>query len=255
MKNIQKLQRLLQIAAVNGWKLPEYYQWDRISSKFEIVLKDCIIHNNETYEDHWFCSLNDLVLNFEEGEISFLEALSGNESNSIISQWCKLPTTKRVDWLFTTFNHLTTSIQMFKLNQLATTIVALISLSSKINCVEVILNRVLDLLDVSTSSHENLTFDTVEEIVRTNRHDNKVSVLDYLNNLDLSTLRNDVTTLLDEYHRMLLANYPEDSYARNSDSFITFESFKDFESNRYEEEEMPNDIILANLYYYWFTSK
>ena len=69
MKTEQKLQKLLQIAVENGWYSDIYNEIK--NGKYKL-------YSNQA---HWFSSIeglisiNDLVTNFEEGQISFIEAL------------------------------------------------------------------------------------------------------------------------------------------------------------------------------------
>lgn len=117
MTNEEKLLKLLQIAVENGWE--NYYtepNTDTIIIRNEMVsVKGC---------DKF--SLNDLVTNFEEGEVSFIEALC-REDNALSTyrrqdlQWKVVrklwdtfedgeprPTSERLNWLFETFEHLLT---------------------------------------------------------------------------------------------------------------------------------------------------
>lgn len=138
--NEEKLLKLLQIAKDNGWdvdKLPH--------------LAKCAIMFNPTLESNFivskcftgtYFSLNDLVTNFKEGEVSFIKALCNYSVKNfggfleqqeivwfknlelweqVVISWSTKkefsrfekdfvysirPTSQRLDWLFKTFNHL-----------------------------------------------------------------------------------------------------------------------------------------------------
>jgi len=63
-------------------------------------------------------SLNDLILNFEEGEMSFIDALCSipidikyglsiyPSKEKFLAEWVKTPTSKREELLLITFKHL-----------------------------------------------------------------------------------------------------------------------------------------------------
>jgi hypothetical protein len=133
MTNEEKLLKLLQVAVENGWKNyidldPCYLNLSNIA-KLEIIVWD-------NYGDIHY-SLNDLICNWEEGEVSFVEALCNADlecvntfndfalgiegygspylsaCENIILFWDydyekrKLrPTSQRLEWLFETFKHL-----------------------------------------------------------------------------------------------------------------------------------------------------
>ena len=121
MTNEEKLLKLLQIAVENGWK----------DEKDFISNLDSVDNNFIYVDDVDFVgtlhSVNDLVTNFEEGEVSFIEALCkscnmkgykpifsseiNNTSYSFVAHfirqdWIYYPTSQRLDWLFETFKHL-----------------------------------------------------------------------------------------------------------------------------------------------------
>ena len=127
--NEEKLKKLLEVAKTNGWNKITY----EIQS---IQIKDYFVQLGTWSGDyHWF-SLNDLVTNFEPNEVSFIEALcetiSNNPNfyynfincikdtngatssdlewydvvNSVRMKWTLQPTSQRLEWLFSTFNHL-----------------------------------------------------------------------------------------------------------------------------------------------------
>lgn len=99
------------------------YQLDIMKHDFQISPTIVQLH---TFAPDIEClvSLNDLICNFEEGEISFIESLiipsKTHDLNTFgyIScstyiyptafrvAWSRLPTSKRLDYLFETFNHL-----------------------------------------------------------------------------------------------------------------------------------------------------
>jgi hypothetical protein len=121
MTNEEKLKRLLQVAVENGWENhidldPCFLNLSNISQLKIIVWSN--------YGDINY-SLNDLITNWEEGEISFIDSLcravSLTNINAIMiletlnvkiaaermrSKWCNIPTSQRLDWLFGTFKHL-----------------------------------------------------------------------------------------------------------------------------------------------------
>lgn len=127
--NEEKLKILLEVAVGNGWKPYSYFidlfEINRFQCKFEIA----VIEDNQVYFrpiwdisfDEMSISLNDLVTNWEEGEISFIDALVnahkiikpfehiGNpyiECSWNLKEGKPRPISKRLDWLFETFNHL-----------------------------------------------------------------------------------------------------------------------------------------------------
>ena len=117
------LKTLLEIAQNNGWEKISYeIQSIRIEDHFVQL-------GTWSGEYHWF-SLNDLVTNFEEGKVSFIDALCKTDINEYIDTfnlyffnsetplaeairlgWNIEPTSKRLEWLLKTFNHLLTSKQ------------------------------------------------------------------------------------------------------------------------------------------------
>ena len=126
MTHEAKLLKLLQIAVDNGWEREHYS-----SFKFDEV--NCTLSNYHNYhfedavELGYSVSLNDLVTDFYESEVSFIEALCKHTqldirnfhfTNEIIKEnkyaihsivkmeWVLQPTSKRLEWLFETFNHL-----------------------------------------------------------------------------------------------------------------------------------------------------
>ncbi len=132
--NEEKLKKLLEVAKTNDWNKITY----EIQS---IQIKDYFVQFGTWSGDYYWFSLNDLVTNFEEGEVSFIEALCktiysqtflpydyiGLHKNPIEEQydrvfrmkdsfldfsqqvrlhWIMLPTSQRLPFLFDTFNHL-----------------------------------------------------------------------------------------------------------------------------------------------------
>lgn len=123
--NEEKLKQLLTIAVENGWN--PYYPFSSIIDnklKFQIYKPTLTVDFKEIeFKDDWVemdleYSLNDLVTNWEKGEISFIEALCKNQTWRYLDwkQTRKLwdtfedgeprPTSERLDWLFDTFKHL-----------------------------------------------------------------------------------------------------------------------------------------------------
>lgn len=141
MTNEEKLKKLLEIAVENGWE-------DEFDFQYTLSFDSSIIKNKYIFED---CggkgelhSLNDLVTNWEEGEVSFIEALCRHSHKhfkgvlektedlvwlegmdiweQLISSWNTKkeyygyrnvdyrysirPTSQRLEWLFETFKHL-----------------------------------------------------------------------------------------------------------------------------------------------------
>lgn len=121
MTQEEKLKTLLQVAIVNGYR-----------DKKEIVTIEFIDGNyiqyiNSMYERRKY-SINDLVTNWEEGEVSFIEALCNSKfavvmtfedyyenhkefpnlncSDSIRFSWTLQPTYSRLAFLFDTFDEL-----------------------------------------------------------------------------------------------------------------------------------------------------
>ena len=122
MTNEEKLLKLLQVAVENGWKndFVKYEDCQYLQHNTSLILE-----NYRGGEDYRQVSLNDLVCNWEEGEISFIDSLcravSLTNINAIMiletltikiaaermrSKWCSIPTSQRLDWLFDTFKHL-----------------------------------------------------------------------------------------------------------------------------------------------------
>ena len=151
MTNEQKLLKLIQIAVENGWKAPLHIrEWLLVGNESYGCesLKACtvVFKKGEFGEfsircGHWEMSIDYLILNFEESEISFIEALckhcSKNMSKEDFYKWSnsfrthidfyfeyeeleflwsfkittknridKRPTSKRLEGLFETFSHL-----------------------------------------------------------------------------------------------------------------------------------------------------
>ena len=118
MSNEQKLTKLLQIAVENGWENDLYQNH---IMKHDLTLYPDILQLQHSEEDFEFLtSLNDLVLDWEEGQLSFIKALfkkviSDVEEMDILvysytvyfrNQWVNLPTSQRLEYLFTTFKYL-----------------------------------------------------------------------------------------------------------------------------------------------------
>ena len=121
MTDEQKLQKLLEVAFMNGWTPACSLQEDILDDyqSFEIGA-ECIVHNHYSYENYKEFSLNDLVTNFQNNfqkrEVSFIEALInasqqidgdiGFTPQTLRQMWVQQPTNKRLNWLFATFFHL-----------------------------------------------------------------------------------------------------------------------------------------------------
>lgn len=122
MTNEEKLKRLLEVAVENGWKTTDSIisLWLH-NEGYAPILKNKI----ELLRGNYSLSLNDLVTNFEEGELSFIDALcklpfhvvsdeyKSKGANDIyvpkdrfINEWHSTPTSERLNVLFNTFNHL-----------------------------------------------------------------------------------------------------------------------------------------------------
>ena len=109
--------QLLQIAVNNGWE--DHYGFSRSNISITSSNIVCI----QDYGQHCV-SLNDFVCNWEEDEVSFLDALStaskeydmktrGHVSQNAYNYpgafrdlWNEIPTSQRVGWLLDTFKHL-----------------------------------------------------------------------------------------------------------------------------------------------------
>lgn len=112
MTNEQKLAKLLQIAVENGFV--DTFSDLTIGGK-SIKIVNCTVENGWTGDDKESYSLNDLILNWEEGQISFIKALiKASKIEDVVSTssqfyrtiWIQKPTSQRLDYLFTTFQHL-----------------------------------------------------------------------------------------------------------------------------------------------------
>jgi hypothetical protein len=137
MTNEQKLLELLRISVENGYIIEGLKYPSSMMERFwntatiYIGVNGISIEGNLTdisYSKKHFTichSLNDLVTNFEEGEVSFIEALCNaskhidnfkvdnicREHNitrdfAVRYQWVFTPTSYRLDFLFDTFSHL-----------------------------------------------------------------------------------------------------------------------------------------------------
>lgn len=145
MTNEEKLKKLLRVASENGWTA-DYISYniinniyDNFSVRTDFIIGRTFLPDNPTPVKD-FLSLNDLVCNWEEGEVSFIEALckaSKSLSNSHYNNWInnlyvninfrflhqqveflwewevdidgkidKKPSSQKLDWLFETFKHL-----------------------------------------------------------------------------------------------------------------------------------------------------
>lgn len=134
MTNEEKLKKLLFQAVENGW--------EDATNNCHLLLPNCLLLWNEcAYEDSETYSINDLVSNWEEGKISFIEALLKNTEysvktfrgnviensldfedevtypcgtdvdfyplhHSIRMSWLLKPTSERLDWLLKIFKHI-----------------------------------------------------------------------------------------------------------------------------------------------------
>lgn len=135
--NEEKLKQLLTIAVENGWKSPLKTPFEKCKIK-AMRTAPLAYEIDPTFESDelWiFIHLNNLVTNFEEGEVSFIEALcnANIEKIGFITNhnllcdnygyeydngrpinvfeyfrihWTLKPTSERLDWLFETFQHL-----------------------------------------------------------------------------------------------------------------------------------------------------
>lgn len=117
--NEEKLLQLLAVAQENGWNMSSWTEFiqpvDKIEVRKDYVLFFLFPMNNKVIVKK---SLNDLVTNFEKGEVSFIEALwqTTDYYNELLGRftdvemirltWTLKPTSQRLDWLFETFNHL-----------------------------------------------------------------------------------------------------------------------------------------------------
>lgn len=128
MTNEEKLKKLLQIAVENGanLKLPFAYIEKHFDTLNVEIVSCKLYYNNYTNpRKREKTSLNDLVTNFEKGEVSFVEALCDKNINQKMNisnlyfynselslveavrlEWNLKPTSQRLDWLFETFKHL-----------------------------------------------------------------------------------------------------------------------------------------------------
>lgn len=116
MKNEWKLRKLVEIAKENGWDHHDYLGiYNALGCGYLYGLTISL----GSYEREY--SVNDLVLDFEENEISFIQILYKELSKRNISysnkpgcyvdesfrlDWVLLPTSKRLEFLFETFSHL-----------------------------------------------------------------------------------------------------------------------------------------------------
>lgn len=138
---------------------------------------------------------------------------------------------------------------MFKLNQIPATIVALANLATKIDSAKNIIDDMGAYMEVPYEYLAKSTFQKIAE----NPFDlsERGSILYYLDSKqrDFTELINDVT--------MLVVNYLQNQINEevvNTKQFVTFETFKDMESNRYEQDKMPNDILFLQEYLNHFTN-
>ena len=125
MKEVEIFLKLLQVAIDNGFditNLPTHFElWINDSNSahlkvngnknIQIVDNTILVLGSITY------AIDKLVLDWEEGEISFIDALAIASKNfeitscakypmSVRQQWTLQPTSKRLNWLFETFKHL-----------------------------------------------------------------------------------------------------------------------------------------------------
>lgn len=125
MTNEQKLTKLLQIAVENGWQNPIDEKYLR---RIEVNTSNLILEVFYKYDNLIeYLSINDLILNWEESQISFINAIEEGfykyhteHSDAVLmveypyksfsqqfrTQWVNLPTSQRLEYLFTTFKHL-----------------------------------------------------------------------------------------------------------------------------------------------------
>jgi len=125
MKNEQKLNKLLQIAVENGWQnlIDEKYL-RRIEVKESNLILEVFYKYDNLIE---YLSINDLILNWEESQISFIDAIEEGfykyhteHSDAVLmveypyksfsqqfrTQWVNLPTSQRLEYLLRIFKHL-----------------------------------------------------------------------------------------------------------------------------------------------------
>ena len=123
--------KILTNASTKGWKPDLLSQFIINKEYLEYYIKgnciniEVVVHPDTHHTMKSFYSLNDLVTNYEEGEISFIDAIAfgmkydfdeldpfdRTEPEQIPSYWFRdmwgnQPTSQRLDWLFKQFNHL-----------------------------------------------------------------------------------------------------------------------------------------------------
>jgi hypothetical protein len=113
MTNEEKLLKLLQVAVENGWEDKK-----DLLNNFESIVDNIYLYVDDIDFVGTLHSLNDLITNWEESEISFIESLCKNQTWKYLNwkEQRKLwdtfedgeprPTSERLDWLFDTFKHL-----------------------------------------------------------------------------------------------------------------------------------------------------
>lgn len=124
MRNEEKLIQLFTIAEKNGWKIPEDVQNAAVGWSFDIdVDVKTASYSFQSNYGEYELSINDLIVNWEEDEVSFLDALCkvpiGSDSKygfnyypdkeKIVDRWTRKPTNLRLEQvLFEEFKHLLT---------------------------------------------------------------------------------------------------------------------------------------------------
>jgi hypothetical protein len=113
MTNEQKLLILLQKAVENGWKMDNRVS-NAVGWGFDVDSEFCELEYSTNCGETNY-SINDVVLNFESNKINFVEALFTELIKNGGSAWysgqfklgfISLPTSRRLDYLFQTFNAL-----------------------------------------------------------------------------------------------------------------------------------------------------
>lgn len=127
--NEEKLKKLLEVAIESGWKDEK-----ELTNSFESIVDNIYLYVDDVDFVGTLHSLNDLVTDFEEGEVSFIEALCKADEDAVsqwndfvfgedspyVNSWINIvlfwgfdainkkprPTSQRLDWLFETFKHL-----------------------------------------------------------------------------------------------------------------------------------------------------
>lgn len=130
MTKEEKFKKLLDIAVNNGFDIEGLPHLLKCCLEYSFKLTE--FNQIESLPLSCSSSLNDLIIDFEDDKISFIDALCDNKTiktnpnNLIVDntgtlqiyvpaknhaqlvqfQWIMEPTSKRLDWLFETFKHL-----------------------------------------------------------------------------------------------------------------------------------------------------